>query len=68
MFKGVTRVAVLCAGLGLSGCVGSDLERAGIGAGLGIIGALALDANLGAGILVGAIAGTLADDITGGLR
>ncbi len=58
-------IATLFAGvLALSGCVTSDLERGAIGAAAGGVGAAALGGNVGTGILVGAAAGALCDDVS----
>jgi osmotically inducible lipoprotein OsmB len=46
----------------LSGCVTSDLERAGIGAAAGGLTAAAFDGNIGTGIIIGAAGGALCDD------
>lgn len=47
----------------LSGCVASDLERAGFGAFAGGVTAAALDGNVGTGILLGAAGGAICDDV-----
>ena len=47
----------------VSGCVASDVERAGVGALAGGLGALALDGNIGTGLLIGGAAGALCDDV-----
>ncbi|MBF9032073.1 hypothetical protein HKCCE3408_16870 [Rhodobacterales bacterium HKCCE3408] len=49
--------------LGLSACVNSDLERAGIGAAVGGVGAAALGGNAVTGAVVGGAAGALCDDV-----
>lgn len=53
---------LFAAALALSGCVTSDLERAGIGAAAGGLTAAAFDGNIGTGIIVGAAGGALCDD------
>ena len=49
--------------LGLSACMGSDLERAAVGAGVGAAGAAATGGNVVTGAAVGGAAGALCDDI-----
>jgi hypothetical protein len=49
--------------LALSGCVASDLERGAIGAAAGGLGAAALGGSVGTGIIAGAAAGALCDDV-----
>jgi hypothetical protein len=56
-------ITVFAAALGLSGCVTSDLERAGIGAAAGGVAAAALDGNIATGILIGAAGGAVCDDL-----
>lgn len=51
------------AALALSGCVTSDLERGAIGAAAGGLGAAALGGSVGTGIIAGAAAGALCDDV-----
>jgi hypothetical protein len=53
---------LLAAALALSGCVTSDLERAGIGAVAGGVTAAAVNGSVGTGILIGAAGGALCDD------
>ncbi|WJY21817.1 hypothetical protein QTA57_01025 [Fontisubflavum oceani] len=53
---------VLVATLGLSACVASDLERAGLGAAAGGVTAAALNGNIATGVLIGAAGGALCDD------
>lgn len=53
---------LFAAALALSGCVTSDLERAGIGAAAGGLTAAAFDGSIGTGIIVGAAGGALCDD------
>ena len=65
MSKITLRVAGLLAALTLSACIGTDVERAGGGALVGGLAAKALDGNVGGGILLGAAAGALADDVSG---
>ncbi|MBF9049183.1 hypothetical protein GTA62_02915 [Roseobacter sp. HKCCD9010] len=52
----------LVATLGLSACVASDLERAGLGAAAGGVTAAALNGNIATGVLIGAAGGALCDD------
>jgi hypothetical protein len=54
---------LFAAAVTLSGCVTSDLERAGIGAVAGGVSAAALDGNVGTGILIGAAGGAICDDV-----
>jgi len=54
---------LFAAALALSGCVTSDLERGAIGAAAGGVGAAALGGSVGTGIVVGAAAGALCDDV-----
>ncbi|MEL6586730.1 MAG: hypothetical protein AAFY65_10785 [Pseudomonadota bacterium] len=63
MGKHYMRGAVLGTALVLSACHGSDVERAGIGAAAGGVGAVALGASVAPWILVGAAGGALSDDI-----
>ena len=51
-------------GFGLTACVSSDLERAGVGAAVGTGAALLLDTNPVVGAAVGAAAGAVCDDLT----
>ena len=53
---------VLVTTLGLSACVASDLERAGLGAAAGGVTAAALNGNIATGVLIGAAGGALCDD------
>lgn len=61
--KPLFTATVFAGALALSGCVMSDLERAGVGAAAGGITAAAFDGNVTTGILVGAAAGALCDDV-----
>ena len=61
--KPVFTATLFAAALGLSGCVMSDIERAGVGAAAGGITAAAFDGNVTTGILAGAAAGALCDDV-----
>ncbi|MFO6462867.1 hypothetical protein [uncultured Jannaschia sp.] len=63
MFNTPIRAAGIVAALALSGCIGTDVERAAGGAVLGGLGAKALDGNVAAGVLIGAAGGALADDV-----
>lgn len=54
---------LFAAAIALSGCVASDLERAGLGAVAGGVTAAALDGNVGTGLLIGAAGGALCDDV-----
>lgn len=47
---------------GLSGCLNTDLERAGVGAALGGVTAAAVDGNVATGVLIGAAGGALCND------
>lgn len=55
--------ALFAAVIGLSGCVTSDLERAGIGAAAGGLTAAALNGSVAGGLLVGAAGGAICDDV-----
>jgi hypothetical protein len=55
--------ALFAAALGLSGCVTTDLERAGIGAAAGGVAAAAVDGNIATGLLIGAAGGAVCDDL-----
>jgi hypothetical protein len=61
--KPLFTATLFAAALGLSGCVMSDLERAGVGAAAGGVTAAALNGNIGTGILVGAAGGAICDDL-----
>jgi hypothetical protein len=61
--KSFVPATLLAAAVVLSGCVTSDLERAGIGAAAGGVTAAAFDGNIGAGILIGAAGGAICDDV-----
>ncbi|WGH78042.1 hypothetical protein [Jannaschia ovalis] len=63
MVKIPLRAAGIVAALALSGCYGTDVERAGAGALIGGLGAAALDKNVAGGALIGAAGGALADDL-----
>jgi len=60
--KTILTATLFAAALGLSGCVTSDLERAGIGAVAGGVTAAAIDGSVGTGIVIGAAGGALCDD------
>ena len=63
--RAVTKFAIATSlALGLSACVSSDLERAGVGAAVGAGAAVVLDTNPITGAVVGAAAGALCDDLT----
>jgi len=49
--------------LALSGCLSSDIERAGAGAAIGGVTAAALDGNIATGVIIGAAGGALCDDV-----
>ncbi len=55
--------AGLAAVMAVSGCVASDLERAGVGALAVGAGAAVLGGSVATGIVVGAAAGALCDDV-----
>lgn len=61
--KPLFTATLFAASIALSGCVMSDLERAGIGAAAGGVTAAAFDGNVGAGLLIGAAGGALCDDL-----
>lgn len=58
-----TIIALFMATAGVSGCVASDLERAGIGAVVGGVGTAVVGGSVATGVLVGAAAGALCDDV-----
>lgn len=60
--------AALGVALGLSACVGSDVERAGVGAVAGGVGAAVVGASLVPVVAAGALTGALADDVSEELR
>ncbi|WP_224815799.1 hypothetical protein [Hasllibacter sp. MH4015] len=55
--------ALFAAMLAVSGCVASDLERAGVGALAGGVGTAVLGGSVATGVVVGAAAGALCDDV-----
>ncbi|MBF9043937.1 hypothetical protein HKCCE4037_11405 [Rhodobacterales bacterium HKCCE4037] len=55
--------ALLAAVLAVSGCVSSDLERAGVGAVVGGVGTAVVGGSVATGVVVGAAAGALCDDV-----
>ena len=57
-------LGAITAVLALSACGDNDLERGATGAGIGALGAIALDADPLTGAAVGATAGVLCDDLT----
>jgi len=61
--KTTLTATLFAAALTISGCVQSDLERAGIGAATGAVAAAAFDGNIATGALVGAAGGALCDDV-----
>ena len=56
------RILVLVATLGLSACMASDLERAGVGAAVGGVTVAALNGNVATGVIIGVAGGALCDD------
>ncbi|MFW5655838.1 MAG: hypothetical protein ACOCTP_03900 [Roseicyclus sp.] len=56
-------ILLVASGFALSGCVASDLERAGLGAAAGGLTAAALGGNVATGAAVGAAGGALCDDV-----
>ncbi|MEM9756497.1 MAG: hypothetical protein AAF914_10915 [Pseudomonadota bacterium] len=60
-----TRFIALAAAslLALSGCINSDLERAGAGALVGGLATAAVNGNVATGVLVGGVGGALCDDV-----
>lgn len=56
-------ITLFTAVLALSGCNASDLERAGIGAVAGGVGTAVLGGSVATGVVVGAAAGALCDDV-----
>jgi len=60
--KTLFTATIFAAAVTLSGCMSSDLERAGLGAAAGGVAAAALDGNIATGIVIGAAGGALCDD------
>lgn len=58
-----TLPALLAASLAVSGCVASDVERAGVGALVGGVGTAVLGGSIATGVIAGAAAGALCDDV-----
>lgn len=62
--RAITKLIIAAAAaIGLSGCVASDLERAGAGAAVGGVTAAVLDGNIATGVIIGAAGGALCDDL-----
>ncbi len=59
----LTLTALFAAAMAVSGCVASDLERAGVGAVVGGVGTAALGGSVATGVVAGAAAGALCDDV-----
>lgn len=59
----LTITAIFAATMAVSGCVASDVERAGAGALVGGLGAYALGGSVATGVIVGTAAGALCDDV-----
>ncbi|MBL4627342.1 MAG: hypothetical protein JKY00_04780 [Roseicyclus sp.] len=59
----LTITAIFVATMAVSGCVASDLERAGVGAVIGGVGTAVLGGSVATGVIVGAAAGALCDDV-----
>lgn len=59
-----TTTALIAATLAVSGCVTSDLERAGIGAVAGGVTAAALGGSVATGLAAGAVIGAVCDEVT----
>lgn len=59
----LTITTLFAATLAVSGCVTTDLERAGIGAVVGGVGTAVLGGSIATGVVVGAAAGALCDDV-----
>lgn len=59
----ITITTLFAATLAVSGCVASDIERAGAGALVGGLGTAALGGSVATGVVVGAAAGALCDDV-----
>ncbi|MEJ6389600.1 hypothetical protein [Gymnodinialimonas ulvae] len=55
--------ALFAAMLAVSGCMASDIERAGAGALVGGLGTAAVGGSVATGVVVGAAAGALCDDV-----
>lgn len=59
-----TLTALFAAVLAVSGCVTSDLERAGVGAVAGGVTAAAVGGSVATGVLAGAAIGAVCDEVT----
>lgn len=59
----LTLTVLFAATVAISGCVASDLERAGAGAVIGGVGTAVLGGSIATGVVVGAAAGALCDDV-----
>lgn len=59
-----TITALFAATLATSGCVMSDLERAGVGAVAGGVTAAAVGGTVATGVVAGAAIGALCDEVT----
>ena len=59
----LTTTAAFAAMLAVAGCVSSDIERAGAGALVVGLGTAALGGDVATGVVVGAAAGALCDDV-----
>ncbi len=59
----LTLTALFAATLAIAGCNASDLERAGAGAIIGGVGTAVLGGSVATGVVVGAAAGALCDDV-----
>ena len=59
----LTTTVLFAAALAVSGCVASDIERAGVGALVGGVGTAVVGGSIATGAIVGAAAGALCDDV-----
>lgn len=59
-----TLTALFAATLAVSGCVNTDLERAGVGAVAGGVTAAAVGGSVITGVAAGAVIGAVCDEIT----
>lgn len=60
----LTICALFAATLAVSGCISTDVERAGAGALVGGLGTYAVGGSIATGVVLGAAAGALCDDVS----
>ena len=64
MRAGFTLSALFAATLAVTGCVNTDLERAGVGAVAGGVTAAAVGGSVATGVVAGAAVGAVCDELT----